>query len=154
MTSAFQTPLFSKLLYGLAAICLKTPEQKRLDSFHCYCLRRLGRIPSAYHSRVSNSAVFARFNQTPLSERISRQQLLYFQEVAALGQHSPLRKATFHRDLLPLTFAHVRKFGRPRHTWAEQMLHRGLHIAGTRINLEESLQNRSVRKALVMHASL
>jgi len=146
--------IVSRLLYGLSALWLGTPEQKRLDGFHCYCLRRIARIPSAYYSHVSNAAVYVKLNQQPLSHRVLRQQLLYLQKVAVMNQQTPLRAATFHRDLVPLTAAFVRKIGRPRHTWAEQLLHKGLQIAGSQRNLEEHLQNQTGWRNLVVNAKL
>ena len=53
----FQSLLVSKLVYGLSAVWLGLAEQRRVDAFQNYCLRRILRIPSAYVSRVSNAEV-------------------------------------------------------------------------------------------------
>ena len=119
----FNALITSKLLYGLTAIWLGIAQQRKLDGFHCRCLRRIGKIPPAFISRISKASVLAKFKQEPLSTTIVNNQLSFLHKVAASPASCPLRKVTFHRKgLVPLTAAYVRRVGRPRHTWAEQLL--------------------------------
>ena len=111
----FNAVVVSKLTYGLCTLWLGAADQRKLDGFQAYYLRRIGRIPSAYLSRMSHKKVLEKFQQRPLSCTILRQQLLYLGKVANLPVRSPLRSVTFHGDSLrPCTDAWVRKVGRPR----------------------------------------
>ena len=50
----FHSLLVSKLVYGLSAVWLGLAEQRRVDAFQNYCLRRILRIPPGYVSRIRN----------------------------------------------------------------------------------------------------
>lgn len=140
----FTALVASKLLYGLSTMWLGISEQRKLDGFYCSCLRRIAKIPHAYYSRVSNKSVLQCFGADRLSTTLLRQQLLLLQKVASAPVSSPMRRATFHKETLtPLTNAFVKRVGRPRHTWAEQLLAKGAKMVGSRHRLEQMLANSS-----------
>ena len=130
----------SKVCYGLGAMWLGATEQRKIDGFQSYCLRRILRIPPSFISRVSHDEVLRRAGQERLSKTIIRGQLMYFGKVAMSPPDSLQRKATFHDfSLTPKTAAFVRRVGRPRHTWAEQLLE--LAINQTREDLHKLLES-------------
>ena len=64
-------------------------------------------------------------------------------DIARRDDGDPLRLATFKDDtLIPLPAFYVRKVGRPRHTWAEQLIRLGSRVAGSQFQLEDLLLNR------------
>ena len=134
----FRCLLVSKLVYGLSAVCLGLAEQRRVDAFQNYCLRRILRIPPAYVSRISNAEVLRKSGQELLGNMILRQQLQLFGQVVQSPMSDPLRAATFHGEgITPITAAFVRKRGRPRHTWTEQLLQHATRMAGNQRRLEQ-----------------
>ena len=141
----FQSIIVSKLTYGLAGLWLGIAEQRRVDAFQNYWLRRILRIPSAYMSRVRNEEVLRRASQKQLSKVVLRSQLKLFGEVARLRPSDPLRAATFHgAGLTPVTSAFVRKRGRPRHTWAEQLLQHSARLCGGLSKVDEAIYDESM----------
>ena len=106
-------------------------------------------------SGVSNKTVLQRLDQQPLGIQILKQQLLYLQRVATMPSTSRLRRATFHKEgLTPLTSAYVRKVGRPRQAWAEQLMHIGAQMCGSQQQLEACLQDANAWAAKVREATL
>jgi hypothetical protein len=131
----------SKLLFGPSAAWLGVPGQRRLDGFQCSRSRRIARIPSAYVSRVNNQRVLERLGQERASSKMLKKQLLRFQRVAAASLSSSLRRATFYKEeITPITAAYVRKVGRPRHTWAEQLLQVAIRIWGSLDAVENAIR--------------
>ena len=142
----------TKLLYGLSVVWLGEAEQRKLDGFHCRCLRQIARIPPAYISYVSNKEVLRRTGQQRLSSKLLKQQLLKFQQVALEDASSQTRRCTFHGDrLTPMTAAYLRKVERPRHAWAEQLLSKGVEVFGSRSAMEQALMNEQVWKQAVQN---
>ena len=119
----YRAMIVTRLLYGLSSAWLNAADLRRLDGFHCRCLRRIVRIPPAYVSRVSNASVLDQASQPKLSKLLLKQQLVLFGRVARAPESDPLRKITFCNDLRPVTDQFVRRVGRPRNEWAV-MLHR------------------------------
>ena len=151
----FQSLVVSKLMYGLAGLWLGIAEQRRVDAFQNYCLRRLLRIPAACISRVRNEEVLRRASQGQLSRLVLRNQLKLFGEVARLPSSDPLRAATFQGDgLTPITTAFVRKVGRPRHTWTEQLLHEAARLCGGVSKVSAAILDKSRWDTLLLSFSL
>ena len=121
----------SRLLYGLNTAWLNVAEQRRLNGFHCRCLRKTVGIPSAYISRVSNARVLKEAQEAPLERQLLRQQLLLYGRLIRAPSADPLRKLTFIDGMeQPTTTMFVRKRGRPRNTWTA-MLQRECFKMGT-----------------------
>ena len=119
----FQMLVVSRLIYGLSSLWLVTAQRRRLDGFYARCLRRIFRIPAAFISRVSNAAVFAQAGVAPLSDQLLLGQLTLFGKVARSPEGSLLRRDTFiPQTLRPHVGSLVRRIGRPRQTWTEELL--------------------------------
>ena len=117
--------VLSKLGYALASLWLTKSDLRRLDGFHANCLRKILRIPSAFLSRVSNDKVRARAAQQPFSVRVASLQMRLFNEVLTCPHKAELKRVAFHGEsLVPETAAWVRRVGRPRQNWTDQMLAR------------------------------
>ena len=138
----FHRGVVSKLRYGISSMWLGVAEQRKLDGFYCRCLRRILHIMPAYISRISNDVVLQRAGQIKLSTLILKEQLLYLSKVASAPAHDLLRNATFlPHVLVPRMAAFVRKVGRPRHTWAEQLLSHAVRLCSPQSSLESMLAN-------------
>ena len=99
--------------------------------------------------------MYERLGQEALSTRVLRQQLLYLQKVTTLPMEAPQRRATFHGSgLVPITSAYVGRVGRPRNTWAEQLLGRASEIFGSRSRMERALLNSSEWRRTVLSTDL
>ena len=94
----FNSLVVSRLLYGLSTLWLVSAQKRRLDGFYCRCLRRILRIPSAYHSRVSNATVFARAGVKSLSSQLLDKQVSLLERVARAPAANPIRQCTFVGD--------------------------------------------------------
>ena len=129
----------SKLVYGLHTATLNKAERNRLDGFHARCLRRILKIPPAYHSRVSNLTVLGRAHAHSLSSRLLRQQLLYLGQVARRDDNDPVRCSIFRPGTFESVPIGARRQGRPRHTWAGSVLKTAAAIAGSVENLRALL---------------
>ena len=116
--------VLSKLRYGVASACLSKSDLRRLDGFHASCLRRLLKIPSSYFSRVSNNRVREIAGHQPLSSSIRASQLHYLGQVLTNPYKRQLREAAFHHGdvTTPAVAAFVRRVGRPRQNWTEQVV--------------------------------
>lgn len=137
----FNALILSKLKYGLSTLWMGTAEQRRLDGFHAYCLRRILGIQAAFISRVSHAKVFEKAAQERVTKQLLKQQLLYFGKIARMGEDSVLRRSAFHHGLMPCTAFYVRKAGRPRKTWTEQLVAEATKLAGSHARLQTLLQD-------------
>ena len=105
---------------------LATARRRRVDGFYVRCLRRILGIPHSFYSRVSNQTVYSRAGALPLTEQLAKQQLNLLGIVARSPAGSPLRRNTFIGDALQPTISHyIRKVGRPRANWTENVLKDG-----------------------------
>ena len=87
------------------------------------CLRNIMRILSFFISRISNSEVRRRAGKEALSQRVRRSQLQLLGEVLQREDRRVLRDVAFHRGTFtPETAAYVRRLGRPRQNWTDQLL--------------------------------
>ena len=151
----FKAVVLSKLQYGLVAMWLTATDRRKLDGFQCYCLRVILRIPPAFISRISHDRVLARAGQERFSHSLLRAQLVYFGKVARAPEESILRQVTFQRQSLrPLTEVFIRKVGRPRQTWAEQLLNIATQICGSRQELETIVRSPKAWNTLVRQCTV
>ena len=119
----FDALVVSKLTYAVASAWLSRSDLRRMDGFHVSCLRRILRIPPSFISRISNEKVRKTALRPPISASIRSSQLRLFEQVLMCPGKKELKQATFWRDTTtPSTDAYVRKVGRPRDNWTDQMI--------------------------------
>ena len=110
------------MLYGLSTAWLNAAELRRLQGFHCRCLRRILGIAPAYFSRVSNLKVLEQAGEVSLDKQLLQSQLILYGRVVRAPDTDPIRKLTFIAGTTePATNEFVRKVGRPRNTWAAML---------------------------------
>ena len=150
----FESCVLSVLVYGLKTAWLGAVARRRLDGFHARCLRKIMGIPPAYFSRISNASVFSSAGCKPSSNHLLQQQLFLFGDIAT-SPPGPLRASVFLADSLSLIEDSIKRGrGRPRHTWAKQLMAVASKIAGGKAHLESLIaagstteESRSVVKA-------
>ena len=59
--------VLSKLLYNLHSLWLSPSEERKLDAFHCKCLRRILHIQPSFHSHVTKRTVIEKAKSHKLS---------------------------------------------------------------------------------------
>ena len=117
--AVYQSVILSRLLYGLGSAWLNVADARRLNGFHCRCLRVILRVKPAYFSRVSNKTILEQSGQKPLDRQLLKHQLLLYGRVARSPDTDPLRNLTFvPGGLEPATARYIRRVGRPRNEWA------------------------------------
>jgi len=115
--------ILSKMKYGIASAWLLKADLRRLDGFHARCLRKILGIKPAYVSRVSNDRVREISGQAPFSERIRTMQCKLLEAVLTDPNKHVLRDVAFQRGTcIPQTNRFVRKRGRPKQNWADEMV--------------------------------
>ena len=113
----------TKLKYALASAWLMKSDLRKLDGLYRGCLRRILRIPHAYYSRTSNQTVLQRAGCRKLSETIRESQLNLLRKVLNDPALRILKETAFHgQTLVPETAAWVRRRGRPRQNWIEELM--------------------------------
>ena len=131
----FAACVLSTLTYGLRTTWLNAASRRRIDGFQARCLRKLQGIQHSYYSRVPNSEVLRRAGQKALSLTLLGQQMRFLGEIACRDP-GPIRDSIFKPGSLVLVDEDwARKQGRPRHTWAGEVLKRSLCAAGGSANL-------------------
>ena len=126
----FNMVVVSKLKYGVASAWLSRADLRRLDGFHAKCLRKMLKIPAAYISRISNDSVRNKAGVQPLSASVAKAQLALMEAVLNQPEKMALRRVAFQGTTTrPMTDAYVRKVGRPRHNWCEQVM-KMRHVSG------------------------
>ena len=126
----YSAVVVTRLLYSLSSAWLNVAELRRLNGFHCRCLRRVLRIKPSFISRVSNSRVLQAADQIELGRQLLQQQLVLYGKVLRAPVTDPLRDLTFIPGTdMPAANMFVRRVGRPRNEWAE-MLRRECHKMG------------------------
>jgi len=114
----YQAVIVSRLLYGLSSAWLNVADVRRLNGFHCRCLRVIMRIQPAYFSRISNKRVLEESGQKPMDRQLLKQQMVLYGRIARSPQSDPLRLLTFvPGGLEPATSRYIRRVGRPRNEW-------------------------------------
>ena len=96
-------------------------DRKRLDAFHCRCLRRVLGIPHSYISRVTNDDVLTTAGESPLSEVLFGRQVQLYKRVASGGADSLVKQIVCEADGAPKSWAIRRQRGRPRQQWAKEV---------------------------------
>ena len=120
--AVYQAVIISRLLYGLGSAWLNVADIRRLNGFHCRCLRVILRIQPAYFSRVSNKRILEQSGQRPLDRQLLKHQMLLYGRVARSPATDPLRNLTFvPGGLEPATSRYIRRVGRPRNEWANMV---------------------------------
>ena len=115
--------VLSRLLYGLAACCLTTAQQRRLNGFNAKCLRQVLGVAPAYESRISNAVVLRRAERGPASNLLLEQQLKQFGKALRAPEDSPLHTCAFvPGSPMPLVSHYIRRIGRPRREWVPSLL--------------------------------
>ena len=87
--------VLSKLLYSLESVVCKEIDRRKINAFHCRCLRQILRIPHSYISHVSNTEVLHHAKSRPLYQILIQRQLKFY---ASILKHEPndlLRRAHF-----------------------------------------------------------
>ena len=140
----FDACVLSKLTYGLHVTWLNQAERRRLDGFHCRCLRRIMKIPAAFYSRVSNSDVFQRAGARPATTILLEHQLLFLHKIVNLRGDDPLRKSVFMPGCLQhYRPAGARRVGRPRANWGEAVWRAAVEMTGNEHVLSQFLNGRA-----------
>ena len=147
--------VLSKLTYGLATTWLNVAERRRLNGFHCRCLREIWGIAPAFLSRVSNARVLQLTQQSPLTQTLAKQQLLLLGKAARAPEGSLFRTSTFcPRTLTPATNRYVRKVGRPRSEWVPHVYRMAVSLTGSAATLERLIESEADWKLFVNSADL
>ena len=140
----FRAFVVSKLCYGLSTVWLVKAQRRRLDGFVARCLRRILHIPAAFVSRIPNAVVFAKAGVRPLTEQLLKHQLCLLHKAANTDAGSPLRRDTFvDASLNPQVGRFVRRVGRPRLDWTNQLLQEGSNRMGI-TKFQRLLSDRSI----------
>ena len=129
-------------MYGLHTAWLTKSEKKRLDGFHCRCLRRILGSRPAHYSRVSNDEVLQRSNEKPLRSYLLNHQLQLYGHVARKPSSDTLRHALLDdNSVRPAEHKGRRRRGRPRFQWNTEVHREAVRVAGSDAQLENFLQN-------------
>ena len=119
----YNAVVLSKFTYGLPYLWLSAAGRRRLDGFHCRCLRAIWGIAPAFISRVSNAAFLRETTRAPLTDAVARQQLLLLGKAARAPEGSLLREATFCPGTFwPTSERYVREEGETRADLTIQVL--------------------------------
>ena len=113
----------SKLLYGLASICLTVAQERKLNGFQNRCLRQIIGVQPSCISRVSNAEVLRKSGHTLATQLLRRRQMQLLGSVLQSGEGHPLRTVSFIPGTdHPLTERYVRRRGAPSKEWLRTIL--------------------------------
>ena len=119
----FDSLIQSRLKYAVASAWLLKSDLRRMDGFQATCLRRILKIPAAFYSRVSNKIVLERSCVELFSKSVRKLQLKLLGQVVTNPGKSALKHVAFHgTSLVSETSAYVRRIGRPRQNWTDQLM--------------------------------
>ena len=142
----YDSCVVSRLMYCIHTAWLN--EKKRLDAFHCRCLRRIHGIKDAYYSRVSNADVLAIAGSKPMRNRLLDHQLQLYGHIARKDDGDPIREAVLTTyTIRPRKHEGRRRVGRPRHQLNNEVFRIALKVAGNTANLAEMLANTETARA-------
>ena len=110
----YSRTVVSKLLYSLESLWLLQADRRRLDAFHCRCLRRILRIPPSFLSRVSNCTVLEIGDSEPLSELLLSRQRKLYSSITQQPAESLVRRLVCDANCQPMRWPGKRRRGRPR----------------------------------------
>ena len=95
-------------------------------------MRKILGIPHSFYSRVSNERVRVQSGMTMFSSSVRKLQLKLLGQVVNDPRKQILKEVTFHGDTLDTeTSAYVRRVGRPRQNWTDQLISIMRQAAGT-----------------------
>ena len=138
----FTATICSRLVYATASSWLMKSDLRRLDGFFCSCLRKILRIPHSFYSRVSNADVCLRAGCRMLSSSIRESQLKLLGRVMHDPAKKVLRNVAFHGETeTSETAAWVRRRGRPRQNWTEQLMQQMQQACGSAASWNEAVQS-------------
>ena len=138
----FKSLVLSKLQYGIESMWLNQCERRRLDAFHCKCVRRILKIQHSYFSRISNDQVLAAAKEEPLSITALKQQLKLFGRLAISSSH-PSRWLVFDsEDSFEKFDFNPRPVGRPRQCWVDEIYKLAIAISGSTDELANIFHHR------------
>jgi len=113
----------SKLLYGLATVCLTVAQVRHLDGFQAKCLRQILHIQPSFLSRVSNEKVLERAGMQKASATLLSMQLVLLGKVIRAPEESILKTVSFIPGTLHTAAGrYIRRVGRPRKEWITSVL--------------------------------
>ncbi|CAE8642492.1 unnamed protein product [Polarella glacialis] len=127
----FNACIVSKLMYCIHTAWLNVAERRRLDAFQNKCLRKVMGVKHSFYSRVTNQSILQQAGSQKLSVILLKRQLQLLHHIALTPEGDILRNSVFQ----PNTFA-VREptgpkpRGRPRNTWAKEVLKHAISAAG------------------------
>ena len=127
----FKSLVLSKLQYGIESLWLNQCERRRLDAFHCKCIRRILKVKHSYYSRISNEQVLDAAREEPLSVSVIKQQLKTFGRLAVSTTH-PSRWLVFdsHLSFEQFDFKPM-PVGRPKQCWVDEVHKLAIAISGS-----------------------
>ena len=141
----FDSCIQSKMRYALASAWLLKADLRRLDGFQASCLRQVMGIPCSFISRMSNEKVREMSGMQQFSVAVKSMQLKLLGQVLTNPKKKQLKDVTFHRGTLESeTSAFVRRIGRPRQNWTEQLLGCMRAAAGSQAKWEQATRSTSV----------
>ena len=119
----FDSLIQSRLRYAVASAWLLKSDLRRMNGFQANCLRRILKVPPAFYSRVSNKSVLERSGLELFSASVRKLQLKLLGQVITNPCKSVLKQVAFHgSSLVAETSAYVKRIGRPRQNWTEQLI--------------------------------
>ena len=134
--------VLAKLLYSIEAMGLRKADYRRLDGFHCRCVRKIMGIPHSMISRVANVDVLLQAGQTPLTFEVLRRQLLMFGRAVCDPVCTSMRNLAFRPACAEPKAVVQRKRGRPRTSWLRSVHARALEVCnGSQEDLNSALQS-------------
>ena len=132
------------MLYGLHTTWLTASQRRRLDGFQARCLRKILGIPPSFLSHIPNSTVLQAAETRALSTQLLEQQLALFGKAARSAEGSTLRDAFFAPGGYTLrSRMHVRRRGRPKQTWEDQLLKHAVQACGGEEQLPYWIANKT-----------
>ena len=92
----FRSLLESKLSYSLPCAVFCKGDLRRLDDFHCRCLRKTWNVPSVFYSRISNVKVLRRAQHPCASSQLLHRQFVFLGPRGTLAGRQSTEDCEFH----------------------------------------------------------
>ena len=135
-------------MYAIDGMWLSNTELRRLDAFHCTCIRRILKIQHSFYSKISNDTVLERAKAKPLSSILTRRQLKLFGRIALMDNHNILRPFVFVDNSFSKPQSAPRRRGRPRMCWVDELHKIATRIAGSALDLSVLLNECSTSSSM------
>ena len=151
----FESLVQSQLRYAVASAWLLKADLRRLDGFQAGCLRKILKIPSSFYSRISNQKVREKAGMQQFSTSIRKIQLHLLGQVITNPKKNALKETTFRGGVAdPITAAYVRRVGRPRQNWAEELIAIMKQSAGSNDCWQRALRSPKVWHDIAARAAM